>query len=75
MTMTSSPAALPLDGFSRWRQIEQVLPLSRETFRKMVLAGAAPPAVKMGLRCTMYSNIELHKFLQDPINYRAGGAK
>jgi hypothetical protein len=26
---------------------------------------------RMGARCTYYSNEELHKFLADPLNYKA----
>ncbi|MBC7621829.1 MAG: transcriptional regulator [Aeromicrobium sp.] len=62
---------LPADGMSRWRQIIPFSPVSREKFRQMVIAGKAPPAVRLSERCTCYSNRELHKFFADPLNYVA----
>jgi prophage regulatory protein len=67
--------SLPIDGFSRWQQIKQFLPISRETWRKMVRAGRAPQPIKMGLRCTMYQNSDLHEFLQDMTNYKTESKK
>lgn len=64
------PAVLPLHGKSRWSQIKQFSPVCRETFRKLSKAGKAPPAERMGIRCTFYDNAELHRWLSDPINYR-----
>lgn len=62
---------LPFDGMSRWSQIKPFSPFSRETFRKMVLAGRAPQPIRMGVRCTFWRNSELHEFFQDPISYEA----
>lgn len=61
--------SLPLDGMSRWNQIAQFSPFSREKFRQLVNAGKAPQPVKFSERCTCYSNRELHKFFADPLNY------
>ena len=61
--------SLPLDGMSRWSQVAQFSPVSREKFRQMVNAGKAPPAVRLSERCTCYSNRELHRFFADPLNY------
>jgi prophage regulatory protein len=61
---------LPVDGMSRLSQFKKFLPFSRETFRKLSLEGKAPRPQRMGVRCTFYSNRELHKFLIDPLNYR-----
>ncbi|CAN5792414.1 hypothetical protein BH11PSE12_BH11PSE12_02160 [soil metagenome] len=66
-----APAALPLDGMSRWGQFKQFCPFSREKFRTLALAGKAPQPVRFSLRTTAYSNRELHKFFDDPLNYRA----
>jgi predicted DNA-binding transcriptional regulator AlpA len=63
--------SLPLIGKSRFSQFKQFLPFSRETFAKLVRSGKAPKAERMGARCTYYSNEELHKFLADPLNYKA----
>lgn len=62
---------LPADGMSRWRQIAPFSPVSREKFRQLVIAGKAPPAIRLSERCTCYSNRELHKFFADPLNYVA----
>lgn len=67
----SANKSLPLDGLSRWEQIEHLVPFSRETFRKLVKSGRAPTGVRMSERCTVYPNRELHKFFADPLNYRA----
>ena len=66
------PAVLPLTGKSRWPKIAKFSPVSRETFRKLSKAGKAPQPERMGIRCTFYDNAELHRWLADPINYRAG---
>lgn len=67
--------SLPLDGFSRWKQIEQFLPVSRETWRAMRKNGSAPKEIRLSARCVMYSNAEIHKFLADITNYKAQEAK
>jgi len=64
---------LPSDGMSRWNQIAPFSPFSREKFRQLVRAGKAPQPIKFSERCTAYSNRELHRFFQDPLNYRAEG--
>ena len=66
-----SPKTLPYDGMSRINQFKQFLPFSRETFRKLSKLGRAPQPKRMGIRCTFYSNRELHAFLADPLNYHA----
>jgi prophage regulatory protein len=76
--ITSPPGkALPVDGMSRWLQIEPFSPFSREKFRQLVNSGKAPQPIKFSERCTCYSNRELHKFFADPLNYsvepNAGG--
>lgn len=68
-----SPEVLPLSGKSRWSRIARFSPVSRETFRKLSLEGKAPQPERMGIRCTYYDNQELHKWLDDPVNYRIGG--
>ena len=62
---------LPKDGMSRFKQFQTFLPISRETWRKLVRDKRAPQPVRMGVRCTMWKNADLHAFLADPLNYRA----
>ncbi|MCF8194640.1 MAG: transcriptional regulator [Polynucleobacter sp.] len=69
-TKFSERNTLPYDGCSRWGQIKQYLPVSREKFRQLSIEGKAPKPLRMGVRCTFYSNKELHKFLENPLNYK-----
>lgn len=66
-----TPDTLPQIGMSRWPQLRHFIPVSRETWRQLVLAGKAPAAVKLSERCTMYSNAAVHEWLSDPVNYSA----
>ena len=66
------PEQLPLDGMSRWSQCKKFMPISREKWRQLVRDGKAPQPVKLGIRCTMWRNAELHEFLANPANYQAG---
>jgi len=66
-----APLSLPLDGMSRWEQLSHFIPVSRETWRKLVVAGKAPPQIRPTQRCTMYSNREVHRWLSSPTEYRA----
>lgn len=68
----SAPAALPLDGLSRWSDLKLFIPLSRETIRQRELAGRFPRHQKITQRCTVWPNREIHRWLADPVNYRAG---
>lgn len=63
---------LPLDGMSRYSQLKKFLPVSREKWRQLVRDQVAPQPVKLGIRCTMWRNVELHEFLADPAGYRVG---
>lgn len=67
------PQTLPIDGVSRFGQLGPFLPCSRETWRKLVLAKRAPQPIKIGERCTVYRNSEVHAWLADPAGYRAEG--
>ena len=66
---------LPQHGKSRWRQIKPFIPCSREKFRQLELEGKAPKRERLGIRCTFYDNAEVHKWLADPVNYRAPDAQ
>lgn len=63
--------SLPMVGMSRWDTLRHFVPISRESWRKLVNAGRAPKPVKLSERCTMYSNVEVHRWLADPAAYRA----
>ncbi|RQQ47866.1 helix-turn-helix transcriptional regulator [Burkholderia stagnalis] len=65
------PAGLPLDGFSRWENLRLFIPLSRETVRQRELEGRFPRASRLTQRCTVWPNREIHRWIADPMNYRA----
>jgi prophage regulatory protein len=62
---------LPTVGMCRWGTLSQFVPISRESWRKLVNAGKAPKPVKLSERCTMYPNAEVHRWLADPAGYKA----
>lgn len=67
---------IPLDGFSRWRDLKSFIPLSHESVRKRERAGRFPKRVQLGsARCVGWPNKELHKWLQNPGGYRASEAE
>lgn len=70
-TEDTRPQSLPLNGYSRWADLEPFIPVGRETWRKLCLSGRAPKPVHLSLRCTAYSNPEVHRWLADPLGYRA----
>ncbi|PRG76142.1 transcriptional regulator [Burkholderia multivorans] len=65
---------LPAMGLSKWAQIAPFIPCCRETWRKLVLAGKAPQAIRLSENCTVYKNEEIHRYLADPLNYRQQSA-
>lgn len=67
-----TPETLPVTGKSRWSQIKKFSPVSKEKFRQLSKQRRAPQPEKLGIRCTFYDNVELHKWLNDPVNYKAG---
>lgn len=62
---------LPAIGMCRWHTLCHFVPISRESWRKLVNAGRAPKPVKLSERCTMYPNAEVHRWLADPAGYQA----
>lgn len=62
---------LPTVGMCRWGTLSQFVPISRESWRKLVNSGKAPKPVKLSERCTMYPNAEVHRWLADPAGYQA----
>lgn len=65
------PDTLPATGKSRFAQFKKFSPVSKEKFRQLSKEGRAPRPERMGIRCTFYDNAELHRWLHDPVNYRA----
>lgn len=63
-------SVLPPDGMSRWRTLSPFIPFTRETFRKLVLAGKAPQPIKFGTRCTYWKNDEILEYLADIPGYK-----
>lgn len=68
---TKVPETLPSVGFSRWSQLQHFIPVSRETWRKLVKNGRAPQPQRWTERCTVYSNEEVHRWMKDPAAYQA----
>lgn len=62
---------LPLIGLSSWSQIAPFVSVSRETWRKRCREGRAPQPIRLSQRRTLYRNEEVHRWLADPVGYRA----
>ena len=62
---------LPRDGYSRFKQLQPFLPVSRERWRQLTRDGKAPAPVRLGVRCTVWKNSDVHQWLADPLNYKA----
>ncbi|RLK36106.1 helix-turn-helix transcriptional regulator [Cupriavidus plantarum] len=69
--VSQGPTVLPKDGVSRFGQLKPFIPFSREKWRLLVRDGKAPPPIRMGCRCTVYRNADVHDWLADPANYQA----
>ncbi|WP_439671461.1 helix-turn-helix transcriptional regulator [Cupriavidus necator] len=65
------PQTLPRDGYSRFKQLQPFLPVSREKWRQLTRDGRAPAPVRLGARCTVWKNSDVHQWLADPLNYKA----
>jgi prophage regulatory protein len=65
----ASSSSLPHEGMSRWQQLRDFIPVSREKWRQLVLNRRAPQPIRLSMRCTMYSNAEIHRWLADPLGY------
>lgn len=67
----SRALTLPRDGYSRFKQLQPFLPVSREKWRQLTRDGRAPAPVRLGTRCTVWKNSDVHEWLADPLNYKA----
>ncbi|KWO06048.1 transcriptional regulator [Burkholderia cepacia] len=61
---------LPQIGLSKWAQIAPFIPMCRESWRKLGLAGKAPQPIRFSPTHSVYSNAEVHRWIADPLNYR-----
>ena len=69
---TTRTGQLPQVGRSRLNQFIHLLPMSRETWRKLVLQGRAPqPDKSLGSRFCLYSNEEVNLFIQNPAEFNS----
>lgn len=70
---SGQPAApiLPTIGLSKWAQIAPFVPMCRESWRKLGLAGKAPQPIRLSSTHSVYSNAEVHRWLLDPLGYTA----
>ncbi|MGU3777523.1 helix-turn-helix transcriptional regulator [Burkholderia metallica] len=60
---------LPQVGLSKWAQIAPFVPMCRESWRKLSLAGKAPQSIRFSPTHSVYSNAEVHRWLADPLGY------
>lgn len=70
-TASQFPLDLPQVGRSRWRQLQPLLGISREKWRQLCMDGKAPKPTRLGERCTVWDNREVHRWIADPLNYQA----
>lgn len=70
MSAAAQITVLPAVGMSRWQQLQHVIPVSREKWRQLCMAGRAPAPIRLSERCTVYKNSEVHRWIADPIGYR-----
>ncbi|MCF1367333.1 transcriptional regulator [Burkholderia cenocepacia] len=61
---------LPQVGLSKWAQIAPFIPMCRESWRKLGLAGKAPQPIRFSPTHSVYSNAEVHRWIADPLNYQ-----
>lgn len=66
---TAPAPVLLATGLSKWPQIQPFLPIGRETWRKLGLAGKAPRPIKLSETCSVYRNEQVLRWIADPLNY------
>lgn len=62
---------IPQDGMSRYSQLAPFLGVTKTTFHKLAKEGKAPKPYRLGIRCTMWKNSDIHEWLANPVAYRA----
>ncbi|AQQ19487.1 helix-turn-helix transcriptional regulator [Burkholderia cenocepacia] len=67
----TAPATLPLDGYTRWSDLQRFVPLCLNSITKRERAGRFPKRVKLGGYSVAWPNREIHRWFADPNGYRA----
>jgi len=67
---TEIKTLLPVPGFSRWQEIEELVRVSLGFWKKLGKAGKAPVGKKLSSRIVVYQNDEVLKWLANPDTYR-----
>ncbi|WP_346779503.1 transcriptional regulator [Burkholderia sp. Ac-20345] len=62
---------LPRVGLSKWAQIAPFIPMCRESWRKLGIAGKAPQPIRMSRTHSAYKNSEVHRWQENPLGYVA----
>lgn len=60
------------EGLYRWGEFSELIPFSRETWRKRVLSGKAPASIRLGGACTVWKGAAILEWLKDPNKYING---
>ncbi|OYD77991.1 UNVERIFIED_ORG: AlpA family transcriptional regulator [Burkholderia sp. CF145] len=68
----AQPLHLPRDGYSRWKDLQNFVPLSRETVRLREKEGRFPRRIHLTERTAAWRNADIHEWLKSPETYRAG---
>ncbi|HDR9767886.1 TPA: AlpA family phage regulatory protein [Burkholderia cepacia ATCC 25416] len=68
---STSPLTLPLDGYTRWGELKQFVPLCLSSVTNRERAGRFPKRVKLGSYSVAWPNREIHRWFADPNGYRA----
>lgn len=66
----SAPKIDP-DGLYRWKELSQFLPVSRDFWRRLVIAKKAPTPIKIGSRSKFWKGEDVMEWLQNPESYSA----
>jgi len=66
-------SSLPVGGLSRFKDLKPLIPVGKETWRLLVLAGRAPQPIRVSARCTVWRNDEVNAWLADPAAFTVKG--
>lgn len=58
------------EGLYRWNEVKEYIPISREKWRQLVIAGKAPASIKLSLTCVVWRGSDVLEWLADPAGYR-----
>ncbi len=57
------------EGLYRWNEVKEFIPVSREKWRQLVIAGKAPASIKLSLTCVVWRGSDVLEWLADPVGY------